>query len=120
MALEGGGERRSAVDVQCYKAGNSCPENHHVCKPEYCEMDVWKAIIAGFKAASPGRVAVLGSVDASTTTSLYSDLDMDGFYKVGAASQARTLPDNPGSLVDRNVRKGFRLVSINFGPIQMA
>ena len=22
-----------------------------VCKAEYCEMDVWKALIAGFKAA---------------------------------------------------------------------
>ena len=43
-------------------------------------MDVWAAIIAGFKAASPGLVTVLGSVDASTTVAQYSDLAMDGFY----------------------------------------
>merc|ERR1719197_1289008 len=54
----------SGVDGQCYKAGNSCPENHAVCKPEYCEMDVWAAIIAGLKSSSPGMVTVLGSVDS--------------------------------------------------------
>jgi hypothetical protein len=70
----------STADGQCYKAGNACPENHNVCKPEYCEMDVWAAIIAGFKAASPGKVTVLGSIDASTSPSAYDDLAMDGFY----------------------------------------
>merc|ERR1719324_1002427 len=68
----------SAVDGQCYKAGNACPEAHAVCDASYCEMDVWKSLIADFKAA--GTVTVLGSVDASTTTSQYSDLAMDGFY----------------------------------------
>merc|ERR1719473_500162 len=43
----------------CYKAGNACPEGHLVCKAEYCEMDVWKQLIADFKAA--GTVEVLGS-----------------------------------------------------------
>jgi len=68
----------SLVDGQCYKAGNACPEAHAVCDASYCEMDVWKSLIADFKAA--GTVTVLGSVDASTTTSQYSDLAMDGFY----------------------------------------
>jgi hypothetical protein len=83
----------SAVDSQCYKAGPACPENHFVCKPEYCEMDVWAAIIAGFKAASPGMVTVLGSVDVtSTAMSAYDDLDVDGFYFLGTeASGSRRL-----------------------------
>jgi hypothetical protein len=68
----------SATNLQCYKAGNACPEAHLVCEPSYCEMDVWKALIADFKAA--GTVHVLGSVGSGTTTSQYSDLDMDGFY----------------------------------------
>merc|ERR1719421_2698606 len=68
----------SLVDGQCYKAGNACPEAHAVCDASYCEMDVWKSLIASFKAA--GTVTVLGSVDASTTVSQYADLDVDGFY----------------------------------------
>merc|ERR1719247_295902 len=62
----------------CYKAGNACPEAHLVCKAEYCEMDVWKQLIADFKAA--GSVTVLGSVDSSATLALYDGLDVDGFY----------------------------------------
>merc|ERR1719473_39355 len=62
----------------CYKAGNACPEGHLVCKAEYCEMDVWKALIADFKAA--GTVTVLGSVDSAATLALYSGLALDGFY----------------------------------------
>jgi hypothetical protein len=73
----------SDADGVCYKAGNSCPEGHHVCKAEFCEMDVWAKIIADFKAASPGKVTVLGSIGASTATSQYSTLDLDGFYFVG-------------------------------------
>ena len=50
-----------------------------VCKPEYCEMDVWKMIIASFQAAStPGMVTVLGAVDAGTTASEYDTLGTDG------------------------------------------
>merc|ERR1719258_570631 len=56
-----------AANSQCYKAGNPCPESHAVCKPEYCEVEVWAKIIAELKAASPGKVTVLGSIDASTT-----------------------------------------------------
>jgi hypothetical protein len=73
----------SASDGQCYKAGNACPEAHAVCKAEYCELDVWAQLIADFKAASPGLVTVLGSIDASTATSAYDGLAMDGFYFVG-------------------------------------
>merc|ERR1719238_1666520 len=62
----------------CYKAGNACPEGHLVCKAEYCEMDVWKQLIADFKAA--GTVEVLGSVDSTATLALYSGLAVDGFY----------------------------------------
>jgi hypothetical protein len=78
----------SSTDGVCYKAGNSCPEAHHVCKAEYCEMDVWAAVIADFKAASPGKVSVLGSVGASTSTGQYSMLAMDGFYFVGTAVES--------------------------------
>ena len=77
-----------ATDSQCYKAGNACPESHLVCKAEYCELDVWAQLIADFKAASPGKVAVLGSIGASTTTSQYTTLGMDGFYFVGAAVES--------------------------------
>ena len=50
-----------------------------VCKPEYCEMDVWKMIIASFQAAStPGMVTVLGAVDADTTASEYDTLGTAG------------------------------------------
>jgi hypothetical protein len=62
----------------CYRAGNACPEGHLVCAAEYCEMDVWKKLIADFKAA--GTVTVLGSVDSSATQALYAGLDVDGFY----------------------------------------
>jgi len=75
----------STYDTQCYKAGNACPEAHSVCKPEYCEMDVWASIIADFKAASTS-VTVLGSVGDSTTVSQYSALSMDGFYFVGTTA----------------------------------
>merc|ERR1719258_399572 len=75
----------STSDTQCYKAGNACPEAHSVCKPEYCEMDVWASIIADFKAASTS-VTVLGSVGDSTTVSQYSALSMDGFYFVGTTA----------------------------------
>ena len=63
-------------------------------------MDVWAAIIAGFKAASPGMVSVLGSVDLSTTTSAYDDLDVDGYYFVGTdvpAGAARRLDPAEGA-----------------------
>merc|ERR1719305_2076407 len=78
----------STYDGQCYKAGNACPEAHLVCKAEYCEMDVWKSLIADFKAA--GTVTVLGSVDSSTTVSQYSDLSMDGFYFTDAVEAGFT------------------------------
>merc|ERR1719238_1475211 len=51
-------------------------------------MDVWKSLIADFKAA--GTVTVLGSVDASTTVSQYSDLAMDGFYFTDAVEAGFT------------------------------
>jgi len=80
----------SASDTQCYKAGNACPEAHIVCDPSYCEIDVWKSIIADFKNA--GTVEVLGSVGTGVTTAAYAGLSMDGFYftdaevpEVGAA-----------------------------------
>jgi len=78
----------SASDLQCYKAGNACPEAHLVCKAEYCEIDVWKSLIASFKAA--GTVTVLGSVDSSTTVSQYAGLDMDGFYFTDAVEGGYT------------------------------
>ena len=73
---------------ECWQAGNTCPEAHAVCSAEYCEMDVWKSLIASFKAA--GTVEVLGSIDSSTTTSQYSDLAMDGFYFTDAVEAGYT------------------------------
>merc|ERR1719305_244948 len=73
----------SATDGQCYKAGNACPEAHSVCQASFCEIDVWKQIIADFKAAS-GTVTVLGSVGLGTTVAEYDGLGVDGFYFVGA------------------------------------
>merc|ERR1719482_187393 len=71
----------------CYKAGNACPEGHLVCKAEYCEMDVWKQLIADFKAA--GTVTVLGSVDSAATLALYAGLSLDGmYYTTGFAPSA--------------------------------
>merc|ERR1719364_507885 len=72
----------SASDGQCYRAGNACPEAHSVCDASYCEIDVWKQIIANFKAAS-GTVTVLGSVGPGTTVAEYDGLGVDGFYFVG-------------------------------------
>merc|ERR1719456_1118671 len=83
----------SKEDTQCYRAGNACPEAHLVCKPEYCEMDVWKMIIASFKAASTGMVTVLGAVDApDTTTSEYDTL--------GTAGVGHTAAGSTGAAVD--------------------
>jgi hypothetical protein len=78
----------STTDGQCYKAGNTCPEAHLVCDASYCEMDVWKSLIASFKAA--GTVTVLGSVDSGTTVSEYADLAMDGFYFTDAVEAGFT------------------------------
>jgi hypothetical protein len=87
----------SALDSQCFKAGPACPQGYRVCKAEYCEMDVWAAIIDGFKAASPGMVTVLGSVDSSTMISAYDDLDVDGFYYVGVNQSIKPKPYSPFS-----------------------
>ena len=67
-----------------------------VCKPEYCEMDVWKMIIASFKAAGSstcgdggdeGCVTVLGAVDQpGTTTSEYATLGTAGVGWTGAGA----------------------------------
>jgi hypothetical protein len=75
----------SAVDGVCYKAGSACPEQHHVCKAEYCEMDVWKFLIGSFKAAG-SSVSVLGSVDAGTSFSEYDTLGTAGVGWTGAGA----------------------------------
>merc|ERR1719487_2499981 len=46
-------------------------------------------------------VTVLGSVDGSTATSAYDDLDMDGFYFVGTFEAVRRLMDSADSSVRR-------------------
>jgi len=71
-------------DTQCYRAGNACPEAHLVCQPEFCEIDVWKSIIANFKAAGP-QVSVLGSVGKGRTTSDYDTLGDPGVGKTAIA-----------------------------------
>lgn len=65
---------------QCYMLGNPCPENHRVCKPEYCEMDTWEEIIRTLK--ENAFVTVLGAVGEGTLASEYDILDakVDGFY----------------------------------------
>ena len=77
----------SNVDSQCYRAGNTCPEAHLVCKPEFCEMDVWKSLIASLKAAGSSTcgaggdeacVTVLGVVGAGITKSDFDALSVSG------------------------------------------
>jgi hypothetical protein len=48
-------------------------------------MDVWATIIAGFKAASPGQVTVLGAA-SGVQTSTYAGLNVDGFYQTSEAT----------------------------------
>jgi hypothetical protein len=79
----------STVEGVCYKAGNPCPEAHSVCEASHCEIDVWKSIIAAFKAAS-STVTVLGSVDSATTTAAYAGLGVDGFYFLDAVEAGYT------------------------------
>jgi hypothetical protein len=64
----------------CYEAGNACPEDHKVCKPEYCEMNRWEYIIAELR--KNDLVEVLGAVGAGTTSAEYAILDekVNGFF----------------------------------------
>ena len=63
--------------------------------PEYCEMDVWKMIIASFQAAStPGMVTVLGAVDGPTDTTA-SEYDT-----LGTAAVGHTAAGSAGAPVD--------------------
>jgi hypothetical protein len=90
----------SASETQCYKAGNACPEAHSVCQASYCEMDVWKTIIAGLKGAS-SEVTVLGSVGSGTTASEYDGLPIDGIYMGSTISidGSYMFEHQPGGLV---------------------
>jgi hypothetical protein len=94
----GGAWTDSANDGVCYRAGTPCPEAHLVCKAEFCEIDVWKQIIADFQAASPS-VTVLGSVAPGASVSDYDGLGVDGFYflntdgVVGAVPTIQTVGD---------------------------
>jgi hypothetical protein len=45
----------------CYAAGASCPLDHDVCKPEYCELQRWREIIDMYQAMT--NVQVLGLVE---------------------------------------------------------
>jgi hypothetical protein len=76
----------ATVYTECYEAGNACPEGHQVCESFYCELDTWAEIIDKLKKASPGNIKVLGQLDAETTPTEYSQLDMDGFYFVDPAA----------------------------------
>jgi hypothetical protein len=93
----------SATGATCYKVGNPCPENHVVCKAEYCEVDRFAAIIAQLKAASPA-VSVLAAIDAETTLEEYTDagLNVDGAYFSDPADVAKSLKkakDAPFSVI---------------------
>ena len=78
-----------------------------VCKAEYCEMDVWKMIIASFQAAStPGMVTVLGAVDGPTDTTA-SEYDT-----LGTAAVGHTAAGSSGAPVD-----GFSRLLIEGGGI---
>jgi len=72
----------ASVYTKCYEAGNACPEGHAVCREEYCELDRWMQIVHDIKAASEGKIKVLGQLDAETTPGEYSQLDLNGFYFV--------------------------------------
>jgi hypothetical protein len=103
----------SKVDKQCYKAGNTCEEAHLVCKAEFCEMDVWKSLIASFKAAGSQTecggpcVTVLGAVDAGTTTSEYDTLGTASGHADGPAWGASTIcTDFADTLCDGGVQQG--------------
>jgi hypothetical protein len=103
----------SKVDKQCYKAGNTCEEAHLVCKAEFCEMDVWKSLIASFKAAGSQTecggpcVTVLGAVDGDTTTSEYDILKTASGHADGPAWGASTLcTDFADTLCDGGVQQG--------------
>ena len=78
-----------------------------VCKPEYCEMDVWKMLIASFKAA--GTVTVLGSVDAGTTTSEYATLGTAGVGWTGAGADGAAVD---GFYFSDTVEAGFSGFSV--------
>jgi hypothetical protein len=93
--------------TSCYRAGNPCPEDHTVCSPDYCHMDRFRKIIADFKAQSPGKINVLGSVDVGDTTDwdtamagiaeyrerLVDDARLDGFYFENVPSDEQGLLD---------------------------
>jgi len=64
---------RTDYYTSCYRAGTPCPEDHAVCKPEYCHVDRFRQIIADMKAASPW-VNVLGVIDVSRTTNWDKDV----------------------------------------------
>jgi hypothetical protein len=93
--------------TSCYRAGNPCPEDHTVCKPEYCTMDRFREIIKKFKAASPTKINVIGTIDvgdrAQWTTAmeyvtqyrerLVGDARLDGFFFKNVPSDEQGLLD---------------------------
>ena len=66
-----------------------------VCKPEYCEMDVWKMIIASFQAAGSstcGDGGDEGCVTVTTTVGDYSFVFHHGLRgEVGSGSTGARL-----------------------------
>merc|ERR1719201_3092813 len=62
----------------CYAAGASCPLDHDVCKPEYCELQRWREIIDLYQELS--NVQTLGLVEtqlADGTPRDYADIEAD-------------------------------------------
>jgi hypothetical protein len=95
----------------CYAAGASCPLDHDVCKPEYCELQRWREIIDLYQELS--NVQTLGLVetqlsdgtprdqaDIEADIQLYKDHvpAISGFYfnEVGT----NTYPTGTGTHID--------------------
>ena len=45
----------------CYKGGSACPEDHAVCKIEYCELQRWREIVDLYQGMT--NVEVLGMIE---------------------------------------------------------
>jgi hypothetical protein len=89
--------------TSCYRAGNPCPEDHSVCKPEYCLMDRFRQIIADFKAASPGKINVIGVVDVG-------DEHETGDWETAVS----VIPEYRTKLTDASALDGFYFERVPF------
>jgi hypothetical protein len=71
-----------------------------MCEKSQCELDTFEQIIRDLRAASPGKVTVLGSVGKGTTAKDYDVLDekLDGFVFVHTEDYAAPLETFEGKM----------------------